>query len=80
MFGFNRNARNAQIIAQREAEEAAAEAEHKAYLAGLQEGRRRVYNEKNQPVIFSEETAKMVIYNHLGKQVRPDVPMRRNSR
>jgi hypothetical protein len=48
--------------------------------AGLQEGRRRVYNEKNQPVIFSEETAKMVIYNHLGKQVRPDVPMRRNSR
>jgi hypothetical protein len=78
MLGFNRNARNAQIAAQIAAEEAQAEAEHKAYLAGLQEGRRQVYNEKNQPVVWSVETAEMVIYNHLGKQVRPDVPMRRN--
>jgi hypothetical protein len=77
MFGFNRNARNAQIIAQREAEEAAAEAERKAYLAGLQEGRRQVYNEKNQPVVWSVESAEFVIRNHVAKQQRPDVPMRR---
>jgi hypothetical protein len=36
-----------------------------------------VYNEKNQPVAWSVETAEKVIRTHLGKSVRPDVPMRR---
>jgi hypothetical protein len=78
MFGIGRKAQNSNAAAaQREAELEQIEAQRKAYLAGLQAGRREVYNEKNQPVAWSVETAEKVIRTHLGKSVRPDVPMRR---